>query len=442
MPYVDQAQLASFIDRRARQIGRPSKKQCTCLEDQSVGNLGSEILGRNRYVKSLGNWMGFGDYTVNTNSLVTGGSNQAARLVSTGAREVRLVYREYIGDVFTDPVNAGAFYQNNYAINPGLTDVARWLSTVVQNYEQWRPNGIVMEFVSTASDSNDSQAQGKIIMATDYRADTLTTKFSNAAEMLAEAYSQESKPSANMIHGIECAPNERTRSLYYTRSGGIPSTSSLSDYDLCQITVATLGSPDINANLGSLYLHWDITLFKPTLFNGVMNKGDIIRSWRADGAGVTFPLGTFIPTLQHSTGFGGGSLGTVKQVSAVEWADDFYFYRDDALAIQRIQFPRWADVGSVWRVTYYIQGDGASTANLLGPSINVAGGLMTRIDYSKTPYRTGDAATACTSTLVFKIDLHNPQNPFGIEVVLDGLAPAGTTSMQLTIESLPNWYTP
>lgn len=433
---------------------QPSKP-CTCLEDVKGSALAAEVMGRNSYVRQAASWFGWGDYNISTNSLIQGGSgmNSSARLQSTGAREVRLVYREYIGDVFTHPTIAGAFYQQNFAINPGLIDVAPWLSSLSNNYEQWRPNGILFEFVSTSGDITTNQALGKIIMATDYRADTLETKFSNVQEMLAEAYAQEAKPTSNMIHGLECAPSERTRNLYYTRAGGIPSGTSLSDYDLAQTTVATVGGPDVNTNLGSLYIHWDISLFKPILYEGVQNKGAIYRSY-----GGTPDLEHWLGNpvyIQNGTGQAGGSFtpspdNIVPVLNAYERTADFTLV--DLGDAQELVFPRWATVGSKWLV--YLSYTGTITSvgglNKAVPSFDqtnqqwsiVSQGLFpTSIE---TPANATDLPVSCTTYLILEVKGNSPEIPCTLTLnfpsvsFFDGWVTKGT---KFTIISVPNFTT-
>jgi hypothetical protein len=443
---VNAAQLDRLVEQRAQQICKRSRV------DTSTGSLASELLGRNKYLQTAANWLGWGDYQISTNSLITGGSgmNSGARLVSTGARETRLVYREYIGDVFTHPTTAGDFYQQNYAINPGLTDVAPWISQIAQNYEQWQPNGILVEFVSTSGEITGDQALGKIIVATDYRADTLATKFSNVQEMLCEAYSQEAKPTSGIIHGIECAPMERTRNIYYTRTGGIPANSSLSDYDIAQVTVATTGGPSANTNLGSLYIHWDVTFFKPTLYAGVQNKGSIIRRWGAADADNVSALnwlsGTF--RLTNSMGLAGGSSGGTIINPSNTWSDDFYFTKNGSGT--QLYFPRWATVGSVWRIGYYIKG----FKNVLSATITESPFVtfdLTRgnkIQELKTPDQAlcnpgQNAYLGFYAEVFVRIGKHEPDFPFYAKVSFPAtfFTNFNVDYAQLWVDSVPNWTT-
>lgn len=461
MPYVTQSQLAEFIDRRARQLDGGSKR---ARVDSSMPThyMAAELASRNRYLTKAANWLGWGDYQISSNSLISGGSgmNSAARLSSTGAREVRLIYREYVGDVKTHPEEAGAFYQQNYAINPGLIDVAPWLSSIVSNYEQWRPNGILFEFVSTSGEITNNQALGKVIMATDYRADTLETKFSNVQEMLAEAYSQEAKPTSNMFHGLECAPSERTRNVYYTRCGGNASGTSLADYDLAQTTIATVGGPGADITLGSLYIHWDITLFKPTMFEGVQNKGAIIRRYRSSNSPAFTAEQWLSDDIEIDFGcqLAGGANSRLLALNDSDLPqDDFFFHQYEPGEVLHYHWPRWAVEGSVWRVFYNIN---LTAANPGGTDLEITAPLIgftetDQLEYIagfRTPNPAIVVAGATAVSLSFYIEAYirvkkfGPENSPGIKIegLADVLAAQHESAPNIVahfgIDSVPNWF--
>lgn len=241
------AQVGSFIGRHARNIFNIAKE-------------GLRLAG-------------MGDYTLKSNSLLdTGGATESTvQIIPQGNRAVRLIYKEYIGDVFTHPTVAGAFNLASYPINPGLPSTFPWLAPIAQQYEQWTPNGIVFEFRSTSSEYTATQALGSVIMATEY--DTLDSLYSNKQEMLNSCYSNEAKPSQRILHGLECDPRDNPMHIYYVRAGGIPTNASSRDYDLATFQIATQGGATTNLNLGSLYVHYDITFRKEQLFNGLLAKG-------------------------------------------------------------------------------------------------------------------------------------------------------------------------
>lgn len=209
---------------------------------------------------------GGGDYQLNKNSLIQGGGStqQAVTIMPSGPREVTIRYREYLGDVITHPTVAGQFDVRAYPLNPGLANVFPWLSIMAGQFEQWTPNGIVFEFKSTSSEYVATQALGSIIMATEY--DSLDTPFTDKQAMLNSAYASEAKPSQQLLHGIECAKQDNPNTILYCRRGlTVPTGGSIRDYDLGTFYIATQGGATANLNLGSLYVHYDITFRKETI---------------------------------------------------------------------------------------------------------------------------------------------------------------------------------
>lgn len=229
--------------------------------------------------KKMKSFFGFGDYSLKSNSLIPGGRGAgrggSVQIVSGGPRSTRIIYREYIGDVFSHPTEANSFHVSAYPLNPGDISTFKWLPPIATQYEQWTPNGIVFEFRSTSSEYVSQQALGSIIMATEY--DSYDRAYSSKVEMLNSAYANEGKPSDHLLHGIECDPRDNPNSIFYVRGGPLgPSDGDIRDYDLGIFYVATQGIPHVNANLGSLYVHYDITFRKEQLYGGLLLKNELI----------------------------------------------------------------------------------------------------------------------------------------------------------------------
>lgn len=235
---------------------------------------------------------GSGEYRLMSNSLVSGGGVELenAQIMPAGPRSVRIIYREYLGDVYTHPTSAGAFNLASYDINPGLVSTFPWLSPIAQQYEQWTPNGIAFEFKSTSSEYVATQALGSVIMATEY--DQLDSAFANKQEMLNSAYANEFKPSCDGLHGVECAREDRPLQILYVRAQTVPTSGDIRDYDCGRFSIATQGGATANLNLGSLYVHYDITFRKEQLFNGLPSQGQLwgIISGDGMGASMRFPV--------------------------------------------------------------------------------------------------------------------------------------------------------
>jgi len=202
---------------------------------------------------------GHGDYSVTSNTLVHPGEP----VPSFGDDSIRVKRREYLGDVF----GSTGFVSQRYPINPGLATTFPWLSSIASNYEQYKINGLIFEFVSTSANALNSTntALGKLVMATNYNA--VEPPFPSTRYMLATKFSNYGMPSSNLPHAIECAPGTTPTECLFVRSGAPALGSDLRLYDLADFQLATEGM-QASANIGGLWVSYDISLMKPVIGTG------------------------------------------------------------------------------------------------------------------------------------------------------------------------------
>lgn len=255
-------------------------------------------------------WNGNGDYEIVSNSLIHGGTKAAMQpLVVSNSRnggEVRIRFREYLGDVRTHPTTVGAWYNTAYTLNAGNLSTFPWLASIAQQYEQWTPNGIIFEFRSTATEYSTSVNLGSVIMATDY--DYADADYQNKMEALNSAYSAESKVSTELqYHGIECAPQSNPARIFYVNPlTTVPAGTSKHEYFLGRFQIATVGSSGAaNSIVGSLYINYDITLRKPQFTGGLLARGQLFDNYTLVGAVLKdSPLGVSSPTRSADSNLG------------------------------------------------------------------------------------------------------------------------------------------
>lgn len=214
-------------------------------------------------------WTGFGDYEIKANSLINpdGRPNLG---ISTQGRSTFIRHREYIGDVYTHPTTVGAFNATTFVVNPANIATFPWLGTIANQFEQYKPRGVIFEFRSTATDTTTNASLGSIIISTDY--DLLDAAYSNKADMLNSAYSSEGKMTDDVLHGIECDPQELARKLFYTRAQVVTGNSTVGDrdYDVCKTTIATQGGGlAAGQSVGSLYVHYEFEFLKEQVYGGI-----------------------------------------------------------------------------------------------------------------------------------------------------------------------------
>lgn len=259
-------------------------------------------------------WNGKGDYEILSNSLILGGTKSAMQpLVLSNQRnggEIRIKFREYLGDVRTHPTTVGAWYNVPYTLNAANQQTFPWLSTLAMNYEQWQPNGIIFEFRSTATEYSTSANLGSVVMATDY--DYSDTDYATKLEALNSAYAMESKVSADVqMHGVECMPSSNpTRIFYCSNSTAVPAGTSVHEYFLGKFQIATSGSSAAaNSVVGSLYINYDITFRKPQFTQGVYAKQILFDHFVANGTiNQTLPLGNSSMTRSTDSNLQGNPL--------------------------------------------------------------------------------------------------------------------------------------
>lgn len=221
-----------------------------------LGNLGSRVTG-------------WGAYQISKNSLMQ--TVPSVRNSRTLEGVTIIHHKEYICDIFsgtlTAPATSTPFTIQTFPINVGMASTFPWLSGVANNYIQYKVNGMLFEFVSSSGDafSSTNASAGEVILATNY--DSVLPTFTTKQQMLNEEFSSSNKPSQNIIHPIECDPKQTPVDKLYIRNDAPPANADLRLYDLGQFSIATIGQQAGGVNLGSLYVTYEIYLYKPSLLN-------------------------------------------------------------------------------------------------------------------------------------------------------------------------------
>ncbi len=193
-----------------------------------VGEVLGGAVGRmfNLNLSGAGRWLGSGvgaifgsgDYTVAGPAPVSNtifNSAQIPQFSSSKATNV-VCHREYLGDIngYT-----GSAINSSYRINPADPQTFPWLSTVAQSYTQYKIHGMIFEFKSLKTDFVLGGQIGYVAMATNYN--SREQPYRTKAELENSEYSASTKPTLNLIHGIECAPPHKlTNQVFGCRTTG------------------------------------------------------------------------------------------------------------------------------------------------------------------------------------------------------------------------------
>jgi hypothetical protein len=203
---------------------------------------------------------GFGSYALTKNSLVMQNPPMIRNSVNTEGAVI-ISHREFLADI----EGSTAFtIQNTFDLNPGLATGFPWLSQVANAFEEWEPQGMIVEFVSSSGNavSSTNSALGEVILSTQYN--SYAPPFGSKQEMLNQIFAVSTVPSVNAMHPIECAPRQNQVARFYTRNSAPIGDSRL--YDLGRLSVATNGQQAVNT-IGEIWITYQIAFYKPKLLS-------------------------------------------------------------------------------------------------------------------------------------------------------------------------------
>jgi len=210
---------------------------------------------------ALSKWLGSGDYTIRSNSVVDK-VGAGVPMMHQDGQSIIVRHKEYIMDIQSTTAFTVAA---SFPINPGLSSSFPWLSSVAQQYQEYTIKGLVYHYVPTSGNSiaSTNSALGSVILATNYRVSDPV--YLNKVQMLNEYFSADSCPSQTFCHPIECNPKENPFQVQYVRTSGVPAGQDQKLYDLATLYVATTGQQAAGNTLGELWCTYEVELKKPIL---------------------------------------------------------------------------------------------------------------------------------------------------------------------------------
>lgn len=270
----------------------------------------------------IGTALGLGEYRVNQNTVI--GEGVSPPVMHNDDDMIVVRHREYLGDVFSS-ATPGAFSVVNYPINPGLSVSFPWCSISAVAYREWTPLGMLYEFKSNTGfvSNSTTPAVGMVIMATDYNSFD-TDPFANKLEMENNMYTTSARSTESFYHPIECKSERNVLGKFFLRAGEIPDNQPPQLYDLGTFSIASVGQPTANQNLGELWCTVELGFSKATLQNRHDNESST-DMWAFNGCTDGTPLAGTITYPATSTL--GGSLvsGTTYNFPPTRVDGDFVF---------------------------------------------------------------------------------------------------------------------
>jgi len=228
------------------------------------GLVGMPSLGR-KIGSGLGRIFGRGDYTVKSNSLLSGGPPAFAS-VNTGTR---IAHREYIQDV-----SSSIDFQNTtFDVNPANALTFPWLSRFAQNYEKYEIRGIAFHFNTTCGDaiSSTNNALGTVGMVTVYDPSDAPLASKREAEDYVGCVA--GVPSVSLLHPIECKPKSNVLDRQFVLTGSLTSAEDKKFYSHGTLNLFTQGMQQAGVTIGELWVTYDVDFFDPKILpNGTTNQ--------------------------------------------------------------------------------------------------------------------------------------------------------------------------
>lgn len=262
------------------------------------GMLGNPSLGAaagTGFGAMVSRWLGQGDYTVQSNSLLSSlRPDGTIPAMHKDGQSVVVRHKEFLGEILG---STDYTVQKRYSLNPGDSNTFPWLSAIAAQYTEYKVRGMVFHYIPTSgmAVSTLNPALGSVMIQTSYRA-TEDAPLSKV-EMMNEYWATESRPSEPFCHPIECDPKENPFNVQYVRNASVASTENILMYDLGVTTVATTGCPANGNVLGDLWCTYEIELKKPKLASltteAALTASNIAQGALAGGSIWTISSGSF-----------------------------------------------------------------------------------------------------------------------------------------------------
>lgn len=229
----------------------------------ATGVPGGALFGRELGSK-LSRLIGSGDYETNVsvNDLIRPQGVRPSATFGEDLNLVRIRRREFIGDISTSAV-AGAFVNYSFPINAGYRTTFPFLSQLADNYEEYCFDGLVFEFVSSASPYIANTALGTVVAAMEYNSSM--PPFSTKYTMENSALAVSTRLDHNLMYGVECAKGSNVQNCYYVRSGASTLPLTTTDLGLFQLAIAPAAGVTASSVVGELWVTYDVVLSRPIL---------------------------------------------------------------------------------------------------------------------------------------------------------------------------------
>lgn len=199
---------------------------------------------------------------------------------SNGNRSI--MFEEYVQDIITSATSL-AFRADAYPLQPGLSTLFAWLAEQAINYQEYRFKRVTFRF------ETDQQASiaGKVMYA--FSPDAADPVPVNKQEML--EYGIKGKSAVWQEFSMPVPMVEALGSRRYVRAGTLAANLDVKTYDLGTLFVATSGVVAASANVGELYVQYEVELITPVVQSLPAAQARSVTIGSAGATSETVPYG-------------------------------------------------------------------------------------------------------------------------------------------------------
>lgn len=249
-------------------------------------------------------FIGFGDYKISQNSIVSPGSVPA---MHSNKMTAVIRHREYIRDIISSNT---AFVSYQYPINAGMTATFPWLAQVASAYECYRFKGLIFEFKTLSGDVTTASNQGYVAGCINYNA--AAAPYASKSQIENALGGRSCKPSESMYFPMECKPLFNPLNEYFVRDQGVLSNQNIQFYDVGTFTIAVGGNATNGVVLGELWVTYEVEFCKPALLDTPTVEGGAQAHLALSSITNTNPLGA-----QNITTYTYDNIGLIVTGTAI-----------------------------------------------------------------------------------------------------------------------------
>lgn len=364
-------------------IMKPLVKKALVQGGGALGGMASGYLvGNSKMGNSFGSSLGAkiskligsGDYISNdgtrSNSLMKGGGDPYASFDSS-KKGVRITHREFLQDVISPGTT---FNIESYPINPGLPFSFPYLANIALNFEEYRVNGLVYEFISTATPYSTVSNMGSVIVTCEYN--TANNDYTSKTQMENSDFAVSGAPYRNLVYGVECEKNWSNN--LFVRSGASTLNGPLTDLGTFFIATNAVQA----GTIGELWVSYDIEFSRPRASPARFGIYHAI----SQGTAVTIPI-----------------IGTAAGISTK--VQTGIFTSAVASTFNTISFPD-AIIGDIYCVQVMVNAGTTIVTNVIPSYTGFA--LFNCLDNNSTALESAVQTTAAMYNLFLQVTNFNP----------------------------------